>query len=126
MLQRYIICLNDTITRKIRYGTAAAVPKGGWNTSDYHDLYKMNIDGLNVTKLTNDESYFINISGDRIYYKNNSDNGSMYSIRIDGTDRKKVTDEKSYNINISGGYIYYKTDLDFGETHKVKISESSL
>ncbi|WP_123053909.1 DUF5050 domain-containing protein [Clostridium sp. JN-1] len=33
---------------------------------DGNGLYKMNTDGLNVTKLTNDESYFINISGDRI------------------------------------------------------------
>ncbi|WP_234118691.1 DUF5050 domain-containing protein [Clostridium hydrogenum] len=86
-----------------------------------HKLYRMNKDGTNKIKLSDDEACNINVYEGYVYYINQGDNSKIYRVKVDGTERIKLNDEdRIHNINITNGFIYYinknymicKTKLD--------------
>lgn len=58
--------------------------------SDDNKIYKMRTNGTKKTKLSEDQSYTINIAGDWIYYQNMSDDGKPYKMRPHGSERQIV------------------------------------
>lgn len=89
--------------------------QGEWiyftNSLDEKKLYKMKIDGSNMTLLCNDEAWYINVVGDWIYYSNFSDECKFYKIKIDGSQRTKISDEAVSSIYAVGNIIYYSAFL---------------
>lgn len=71
-------------------------------------IYKADMDGKNIGKITSDTTKSLNIANGWIYYANTSDNNKLYKITTDGKDKSKVADIKSdYLINIAGGKLFY-------------------
>ncbi|MEN2774514.1 DUF5050 domain-containing protein [Acetivibrio clariflavus] len=91
---------------------------------DRHGIFKLNPDETNIQKLTSDESWFINIVGNRIYYCNSSDNDSIYIIDIDGNGRKKVINDRCWYLNVYMDWMYYCSETDGYSVYKAKIDGS--
>lgn len=72
-----------------------------------YNLYRICIDGTGRERLNDDNTRFVKVIEDWIYYNNQSDNGSLYRIRTDGSERTKLNSGESLYINLDGGWIYY-------------------
>lgn len=83
------------------------------------DLVKIKNDGTNHSTIDYDNTEYINVSGDWIYYSNLSDGNKLYKIKTDGTGKMKISDDDAVFINISGDWIYYGTGSQ-NDTMKVK------
>jgi uncharacterized protein YchJ len=83
------------------------------DNSRSYNIYRMRIDGSNREKLNSDNSRFLKVIEDWIYYNNQSDGGSLCRIRTDGSDRSKLNSGESLYINIDGDWIYY---MKWGES----------
>ena len=94
----------NTVGNIVNGGNVAQ--KGEWlyyrNTSYKYKLYKIRTDGSDKTKLNDDDSKYINVVGDWVYYSNcnwseektryryNNYFYTLYKIRTDGTGKQKV------------------------------------
>jgi len=78
-------------------------------------IYKADMDGKNVIKVTSDTAKGLNVANGLIYYANTSDNNNIYKITNDGSDKSKIADVKSDSvINIAGGKLFYvETNKNF-------------
>ena len=65
-----------------------------------------------MSKLNDDISFHLNVSGDWVYYSNDSDNGNLYKIRTDGSERTKLNESNSVAINIVDDWIYFVSNDD--------------
>lgn len=92
-------------------------------------LYKIKYDpSLNIKNLkidsaqiiSNDTAYYINISGDFIYYRNVGDGGKLYKIKKDGTQRTKLNDDNSFYVNLRDDWIYYQNASNGRFLYKIK------
>jgi hypothetical protein len=86
------------------------------------EIYSVNSDGSDISKINSDPSSFINVVNNTIYYSNGSDNEAIYSIRTDGSDRRKLNNEASYFINVVGDMIYYINDS--GQIYSMRVDGS--
>lgn len=77
------------------------------NESDNNRLYKMNINGSNKLKLTNDRAYFISLAGDWIYYSNYSNSGYLYKITLNGLNKQRINNNHTIDIYEKDGWIHY-------------------
>lgn len=86
-------------------------------------LYKINLDGTNDTKISNDSIVGgdFTIVNNLIYYKINSDNGgeTLYSVKLDGSDKRKICDNVK-EFNVVGNYIYYYNPTNNAGLYKMK------
>ena len=85
--------------------------RDNWNGAEFEDLYIMNLDGSNPTKLTdsvgiNSDPQVVNVSGagTRILFSSNRDNLSagtggfdIYSAKLDGTNITRLTSNTLYD-----------------------------
>jgi len=55
-------------------------------------MFVINTDGTGRKKLNDDDSDYINVAGDKIYYSNNSNNNKLYVINTDGIGNRPVDD----------------------------------
>ena len=106
------------------------------NTIDGYKLYKIRTDGTGKEKLNDDDSRFINVVGDWIYYNKTNPVGDyeLYKIRTDGTDRQAIDAGVDYfGIQVVDDWIYYYHPYDdsFGVykvrtdgTDKTKLTSS--
>jgi hypothetical protein len=96
----------------------------GWvyyrNGEDNGRIYKIRIDGTEMTKLTDDSSTNIMVKGDWIYYANQSDGAKLYKIKVDGTERIKLNEDHSSSINLIRNWIYYQNVGDRNTPYRVK------
>lgn len=68
-------------------------------------VYKMKVDGMEETKLTEDKGvYYVNVDGDSIYYS--SYNG-LYKVNTNGLQKTIVLNYNLGKINILGDWIYF-------------------
>ncbi|HSW39732.1 MAG TPA: DUF5050 domain-containing protein, partial [Acidobacteriota bacterium] len=80
-------------------GTDSLVIQNDWvyfaNPADGGSLYKVRIDGENLTRLSDDVPQYLNVTGRWIYYLNrNSETGhGLYMISIDGDGRLLLNDK---------------------------------
>ncbi|MDP4181474.1 MAG: DUF5050 domain-containing protein, partial [Bacillota bacterium] len=70
-------------------------------------IRKMQTDGSNDIKISDDKAIEIVLLGDYIYYINDSDGRSIYRIKTDGSEKSKLNDTKAWEIDGGGGSIYY-------------------
>ena len=93
---------------------------GDWIYFNYNQkLYKMKIDGTELTKLSNDNPRYINVNGDWIYYSDFSTKQNLVRIKKDGSSREEMNQIKSWYISIVDQYLFYhdmskivKIDID--------------
>ncbi len=77
--------------------------------ADYADddaLYRINKDGSDKVKISDDSVSFINVIGEWVYYIASNDNHTIYKIKISGQDKTKLTED-------SAGYLYVHDDSIF-------------
>lgn len=126
----YFLCWDaSTQTQKLRRGSFTDILNNidKFVISDNHIyyinhedkcIYKADMDGKNIIKITSDTTKSLNIANGWIYYANTSDNNKLYKITTDGKDKSKVADVKSdYAINIAGGKLFYVETNEKFETY---------
>ncbi len=86
----------------------------GWiyyaNPSDENKLYKMSIDGTDITKLYHSPAGYIAASGGWVYFTETDDiDGDVRRIRTDGTDEERIVEgiSVSYINTADNNWIYY-------------------
>ncbi|MCY6355153.1 DUF5050 domain-containing protein [Clostridium sp. ZS2-4] len=103
---------------------AMVAKSNGWiyytNHADEGKLYKMQVDGNNKTKVSNDIPLYINVVDDWIYYCNLLDYGKLYKIRIDGTGRTKLCNDLAEEIIVENQWIYYANAAEDYKLYKIK------
>ncbi|UNC91112.1 DUF5050 domain-containing protein [Candidatus Contubernalis alkaliaceticus] len=96
------------------YGLAAL--QGNWvyfsNEGDGGKLYRMNLDGSDLTRLNEDNSKYINVVGSWVYYANVDDDYKVYKIKTDGSGLTRLNDDYSRSINVVGEWVYY---IEYGD-----------
>jgi len=71
------------------------------------DFCKIDINGENYVKLSDDDPLIINFVGDFIYYTTHFDDNNIYRMKRDGSDRIVIADNCSGAMIVSGDYIFY-------------------
>lgn len=94
-----------------------AVQNGRIYYRNYYDdekLYRVNTDGRENRKLSDEQILQFYVADDEIYYVNGSDGRRLYAINIDGSDRRKLSDGSADTFfrNLSDGKIYYESGDD--------------
>jgi hypothetical protein len=96
------------------YQNGKFAQSGVWTyyTSLYDNkLYKINKDGGNRIKLSDDNASSINVIGDYVYYINQGDD-YIYKVKSDGTSRTKIYPQSHYNKMITDGNKIYLQKYD--------------
>jgi len=85
-------------------------------------LHRININGSGKQKLNDNDSWYINVVDDWVYYLYNG----MYlcKIRTDGSDIQKINDDDSWFINIVGNMIFYSNGSDNHKLYQIKTDGS--
>ncbi|WP_435415483.1 amidohydrolase family protein [Polaribacter aestuariivivens] len=108
-----------------------------WNDEELGAIYKVNLDGTNLTKLTSEKGIYrtprYNNAGTRITYRKESGNGDqgfdytkktgIYTAYLDGTGANKITDDGEFPMfSANDERIFYQTGGSFfgGLTKKLK------
>lgn len=98
------------------------------NFKDGRKLYSMDLDGSNITKISNDSiSNFIIYNND--IYCIDSDDGKIDVLKTDGTHKKVLKNTNAdRNIAVFGDWIFYASDdgiyrIKSDGSHKEKISD---
>ncbi|MBL4934272.1 DUF5050 domain-containing protein [Clostridium sp. YIM B02515] len=118
---QYVNVVDDWIYYMTNYTRNNPGGKEGGNLS------RMKIDGTGETKINDNQSDYINISGDWIFYANYNDMGKLYKIKTDGTEKTKLNDDMPENISVAGDWIYYKVftgGVGGGTLYKIKLDGS--
>ncbi|MSU00629.1 transglutaminase domain-containing protein [Tissierella pigra] len=76
------------------------------DTDDYK-LYKLKLDTMTETQLTNHNVQFIAGYEDWIYYSNYSYGGYIFKIKIDGTDNIQLNNVNSKDLYIDFPYLHF-------------------
>ena len=83
-------------------------------------IYKMDyLDTTDISKISNDNAFYLTISGNFLYYSNWNDGGKIYRIHTSGLRKLKVCDDEASNLEVVGDYIYYDNGHQGGERYKV-------
>jgi len=109
-------------------GGLAAV-QGNWiyfRSNEGGSLYRGNLvdSGSGARIIGTDAAWFINVSGDFIFYSNRDDNNRLYRIKIDGSDRLALTDGGAWFVTLVDGWIYYVSEDDEYRIYKINIDGS--
>ncbi|WP_227936442.1 DUF5050 domain-containing protein [Alkalihalobacillus deserti] len=105
----------------------AVAKQGDWiyynNPLDNGSLYKIKTDGTGKQKLNADNSIYINVIGEWIYYVNNTRGAGrlIYKIKIDGSNQTRLTDVGAQYVNVYGDWIYYLLSSSDGISAIYKI-----
>jgi uncharacterized protein YchJ len=83
-----------------------------------YKIYKIKIDGSSKSKLNDNQSDFINVVGNWIYYC--GDGEKLYKIRTDGSGKTKLNNDNSFNINIAYDWVYYEVDGAMWRLYRIK------
>lgn len=94
------------------------------NKEDENKLYKINFDGKNNTKITDDQALNIATKDGYIYYSNICDGEKLYRVKNDGTARQELLEDRCFNINLYGNYIYYTNQDENGKLYRAKLNNS--
>lgn len=93
--------------------------QGDWiYYSSYDAIYKIKTDGQEKTKICDEDTNWIQVDQDCLYYINADHNHYIYSIKTDGSDKTMVS-AKSYGGNnakklfVADGWIYFTDDRIF-------------
>ena len=90
------------------------------NEGDEYRLYKINIDGSENKKISENKSPFMSVSEGWVYYSDYEDGGALYKMSIDGKNKTKLCSEWCINIEVKDGYVEY-VNHDSKKKGKIKI-----
>ncbi len=79
-------------------------------------LYRAKLNSDNAHILSTDAAWFINVSGDWVYYSNRDDNNRLYRIRTDGSGRSALTNYGAWFPTFIDGILYY---IDEGDDYRI-------
>lgn len=85
-------------------------------------IYKMTIDGQNITQIYSGRTDYMLVDGDWIYFQNQNENSNLYRIKIDGSGVQPVQGEDIRHINSDGEWLYCDACID-GVTGIYKIKK---
>lgn len=90
---------------------------GNWTYFINDTLEKIEPDGIEGTKISDDAGVFMNVKDGWIYYTNVTEEGkgSIYKIKEDGTGRTRLNNEPSFFVNVVGDWIYYINFVSDGQ-----------
>ncbi|KOA18654.1 hypothetical protein CLHOM_29380 [Clostridium homopropionicum DSM 5847] len=105
--------------------------------TDNTSLYKIDTDGNNKTKLSDNNVYNINIIGDYIYYirfSNENNDRILSRIKVDGSEEKAIDNSGIYFFYSSGQWIYcqsyekknFKLKLDGTEKQSLYMPQEDV
>lgn len=78
-----------------------------------YDLYRVDVDGRNETKLTDGIVLYCCVADKRIYYLDTAENRKGYSVNLDGKDKQLWYAGRVGTIDYVDGIVYF-TDADNG------------
>jgi hypothetical protein len=84
----------------------------------------MNTDGSEKMKICDDSCYYLNVSGDYIFYSNHTDGNRLYRINKDGTGKTALNRDDTSYINVVDDWVYYKNRKDKNRIYKVRSDGS--
>ena len=85
-----------------------------------YKLHKMNLDGSNPIKITDDNASYINVVDGWIYYLDFI-KGDIYKVKTDGTSKTKIFSKHGiFSMQVIGDWIYYNIDTGVSYFYKVK------
>ena len=89
------------------------------NYADNNALYRVNISSLSEEKISEDQSFYLNITEDGLIYCNASDNNFLYRMNLDDFTSERIIDDESANVLVSEDWVYYinRTDAQNGEEY---------
>lgn len=92
-------------------------------TSDEGKLYRINSDGSEKIKLSDDiNTKYINVMEDSIYYASTN---CIYKLHLTSKQKKIIDkvniDENIYELNIIGDYAFYSTDVPKSSLYKMNL-----
>lgn len=94
---------------------------------DYY-LYKMKIDGTEVTQLTDTPAFRVQAEEDWVYYISGEtvggENCTLARIKKDGTEQMDYPMKTTINYNVSGGMIYFTDTNDSGSLYRIDVDGS--
>lgn len=70
-------------------------------------------------KLSDDETLFLLVAGEWLFYSNLSDGEKLYRVRADGTCCSKVSDDRVGYLNYDRRYIYYTNTAERHALYRV-------
>ena len=79
-----------------------------YQSSKDKNIYKQRIDGSEKTKVNDDTSYDLRISGDWLYYKSGVD---LYRIRTDGSEKTLLSKSVRSDFFIHKDWVYYESGI---------------
>jgi Tol biopolymer transport system component len=91
-------------------------------------LSSIKTDGSGLIQLCDEESApeYINVVGDRIYYRNREDRGNIYTMKTDGSDKRALNDVSSIFITVVGDQIYYIATRSNFNIYKMNTDGSNV
>jgi len=69
-----------------------------------------------------DSAWFINVSGDYIYYSNRDDNNRIYRVDRNGGNRESLTDNGAWFTTLADGWLYYLDESDDYRLYRISSS----
>lgn len=99
----------DLLTLTKARSNCFAGEKGIIYYSDYDDpgIYKIDINGQNKEKISNNKSLYMVIENGWLYYDNRSDDGKLYKMRTEGSENSKMNNDDCYFLTVDDGWVYY-------------------
>ncbi len=97
------------------------------NPRDSFKLYRMNIDGTNKRRLSNDVPRQINVVGNYIFYindNNKSGNTGLYRMTLSGRDRVFYDIDAGYVRVHNSGMAYFTANGTFNQINTNKMSKT--
>lgn len=71
------------------------------------ELYRMNEDGSDLIKLSDDAAKNLSIAGDYLYYVNLSEHHTLYRMKLDGSEREKLNDYRIDEFVVDGDRVFF-------------------
>ena len=75
-------------------------------------IYVSNLDGSNISKLTDYYGPYLNIVNDYIFYNNAVENNQLYRMKLDGSQNELWLDQRVSYMCVNDDYLYFFNDKD--------------
>lgn len=89
------------------------------NTTDKNKIYKINLNTLISSKVSDVQAKHLNVADGWIYYRNYADGEKLYRMNLDATENDKLCDDIVYNLNVCKDTVYYKDGSDANKLYMI-------
>lgn len=88
-----------------------ATAQGDWHyfrSSDNGSIRRVSADGNRLEKLNDDDSWYINVVGDWLYYRSGNEGNYIVKTSIDGSESKVISQTEVWYVFLVDDWIYYR------------------